>query len=344
MQRPSISPVIEARRQLNSIETRGHIGDDPEDQPHGRPRLPNHHRHVLARQPQRNHPHPVNHPEHHKRALTICIRISDAGVHRARLVAEGDLECQGDERVGQGHEEIGDNGGDPAPDDELLELERRVARRSDKLHMDGEEEGEREEGEDDKIDEADGDGGNGLRRAKRPQIELREADGRAEGLRCPLQVAAQDAAVAEHLGRPHLAELGRDLRLEGGQLRRDVRRDGVLVAGFDVDDLAGSERVVRGVARLHGLLEERGGVGVDHDCGPGLVVEHGSADRHRVVVEGRGWKGAVSEVRRRISHYSLRCLRDHRPYQRSHASIWCLLAIEIHHVDNQRGQVGLDVE
>ena len=344
MQRPGISPRIEARRQLNSIETRGHIGDDPEDQPHGRPRLPNHHGHVLARQPQRNHPHPINHPEHHKRCLTIGVRISDAGEHGARLVAEGDLERQGDERVGQGHEEIGGHGGDPAPDDELLELERRVPRRRDKLHVDGEEEGEGEEGEDDQVDEADADGGHGLRRAKRPQIELREADGRAEGLRRPVQVGARDATVAEHLGGPHLAEPGRDVVLEGVQLRRDVRRDGVLVAGFDVDDLAGPERVVGGVARLHGLLEEGGGVGVDHDCGPGVLLEHGSADGHGVVVEGRGRKGAVSEVRRRISHDGLGRLRDHRPNQRSHAGVWCLLAIEIHHVYNQRRQVGLDVE
>ena len=286
MQRPSISPIIEMRRQLNRIESCSDIGNDPENQPHRRPRLSNHHRHILARQPQRNHSHPVDHPVHDKGALAIGLWVGHAGVHRARIVAEGDLKRQRDERVGQRHEEVGRNCGDPAPDDELGELERRVPRRCDKLHVDGEEKWEREESDDDQIDEPDTNGRNSLRRAKRSQVELREADGRAEGLRHSLQLGARDAGVGEHLAGPHLAEFGGDFGLEGVQLGQDVRGMRFLVAGFDIDHLASSQRIVRGVAGFHGLLKKRGGVRVDHNGCPGLLLEHGPADFHRVVVEG----------------------------------------------------------
>lgn len=80
---------------------------------------------------------------------------------------EGEAEGEGDERVDAGEEEVGCDGGEVAPGDEVCEVERRVAARRKVLEVDGEEEGEREEGDNDQVDEANG-GGWGR-------------DGRAEG-------------------------------------------------------------------------------------------------------------------------------------------------------------------
>lgn len=80
--------------------------------------------------------------------------------------------------------------------------------------MDGKEKCKRKEGDDDEIDETDGDGRNSLWRAERTQIVLREANGRIERLGHPLEVGARDAGVRKNLAVPHLAELGSDLGLK----------------------------------------------------------------------------------------------------------------------------------
>ncbi len=102
-------------------------------------------------------PHVVDHPAHHER--TLAIRIGIIGdLRRGRCgVVGGDLECETDERVRQGHEEVGNYGGESAPEGELPELEGRVARGGvHELHMNWEEKGEGEEGDNNQVDETDG--------------------------------------------------------------------------------------------------------------------------------------------------------------------------------------------
>lgn len=64
-------------------------------------------------------------------------------------VCEVDLEGQGDEGVGEREHEVGAHCGEPAPDDHLVELERWMALWVDVGHMNGQVEGEAEEGYDD---------------------------------------------------------------------------------------------------------------------------------------------------------------------------------------------------
>ena len=142
---------------------------------------------------------------------------------RRGAVGKGDLERERDERVGERHEEVGEHGSRPAHKDELPELDGRVGPAGrDELEVDGQEEGEAEEGDDDEVDEADGDGRGGDGGAEGPETVHGEADGRAEGLRGGLQVRDRDAGVLQHGARPHLAELGGDFGLEFGQGGKDV--------------------------------------------------------------------------------------------------------------------------
>ena len=64
---------------------------------------------------------------------------------------EVDLESHGHERVGEGKHEVGTYRSTPSPDDELLELERRVVFGLEVLHVDGHVEGKAEEGYDNEI-------------------------------------------------------------------------------------------------------------------------------------------------------------------------------------------------
>lgn len=103
MQRPRIPPVVKLRRQVQRIKARRHITDNPEDQPHCRPRLPDNHRHVLARQAQRDHPDPVNHPVHDEGSSAVRVGVVRHLVAGRGRVIEGDLEGEGDEGVEEGH-------------------------------------------------------------------------------------------------------------------------------------------------------------------------------------------------------------------------------------------------
>ena len=123
---------------------------------------------------------------------------------------------------------------------------------------------------------------------------MREAYCWAQGLGCGLQVGEGNGGVGEDLRGPNFAEGGEDGSLESGKGGKDIVVVGVLVAGFDPDDLAGSQGVVAGISCLDGGAEEGGGVGVDDDCGPGFEVVDGLADEERVVVEGRGRHGYVA--------------------------------------------------
>lgn len=172
VQRPGVAPVVPLGRQVEGVEGGRDVGDDPEDEPHGRPRLPDRHGDVLARETQGDHADEVDHPVDGKGALAVRVRVvGDRGV-RGGGVGEGDLEGEGDERVGEGHEEVGRHGADPAHDDELPELDRGVLpARCDELGVDGQEEAEAEESDDDEVDETDCDCRGGDRRAEGPETE-----------------------------------------------------------------------------------------------------------------------------------------------------------------------------
>lgn len=98
-------------------------------------------------------------------------------------MGEGDLERERDETVCEGHEQVGDHGGEPAPDYQLVEVHWRVALGSDVFGVDGEKEAKAEEGDDYEVDEADTDSGGGGRGGEGAEVENTEADGGVEGLR-----------------------------------------------------------------------------------------------------------------------------------------------------------------
>ncbi len=163
-----------------------------------------------------------------------------------------------------------------------------IGARGDKFRVDREKEGEGEKGNDYEVDETDRDGGSDDGWVEGAERELREAYCWVQGLWCRLQVGERNRRVGEDLGCPGFAEGGEDGSLESGEGGEDIVVVGVLVSGFDPDDLAGSQGVVTGISCFDGRAEESGGVGVDDDCGPGFEVVDGLADEERVVVEG-GW-------------------------------------------------------
>ena len=171
MQRPRITPIIELRGQIQSIEARRNIADNPEYQPHRRPRLPDYHCDVFACESKRNHPDPINHPVHHEGCRAICIRVMRHFVPGRSRVVERDLESQRDEGVEERHGEVGGHGGEPAVDDELVEVEWRMAGGDDELHVGGHIECEGEERYDNQVDQTNGDGGQCHRWVEGPEIE-----------------------------------------------------------------------------------------------------------------------------------------------------------------------------
>ena len=186
VQRPRVAPVVPLGRQVEGVEGRRHVGDDPEDEPHGRPRLPDDHGHVLAREAEGDHADEVDHPVDDEGALAVGVRVVGDRGGRSGGVGEGDLEGEGDERVSQGHEEVRQHGADPADEDKFPEFDGRVPSGCDELAVDGQEEGEAEEGDDDEVDETDCDCWSDDRRVEGAETEHGEADCRAECLRCRL--------------------------------------------------------------------------------------------------------------------------------------------------------------
>lgn len=164
----------------------------------------------------------------------------------------------------------------------------------DEFRVDGEEEGEGEEGDDYEVDETDCDGWGDGGWVEGAERELREAYCRTQGLRCGLQIAEGNGCVGEDLGGPGFAEGREDGSFESGKGGEDIVVVSVLVAGFNPDNLAGSQGVVAGISCFDGGAQEGGGVGVDNDCSPGFEVEDGLADEERVVVEVRGGHGHVA--------------------------------------------------
>ena len=76
----------------------------------------------------------------------------------------------------------------------------------DEFGVDGEEEGEGEEGDDYEVDETDCDGWGDDGGAERAERKLREAYCWAQGLGRGLQVREGDGGVGEDLGSPGFAE------------------------------------------------------------------------------------------------------------------------------------------
>lgn len=107
VQGPGVAPVVPLGREVEGVEGGGDVGDDPEDEPHGGPRLADGHGDVLAREAEGDHADEVDHPVHDERALAVGVRVGGDRGARGGGVGEGDLEGEGDEGVGEGHEEVG---------------------------------------------------------------------------------------------------------------------------------------------------------------------------------------------------------------------------------------------
>ena len=171
------------------------------------------------------------------------------------------MKSQGDETVGERHEEIRRHRPNPAREYELVEFDGRVVgARGNEFRVYREEEGEGEEGNDYEIDETDRDGGGDDGWVERAERELREAYCWVQGLWCRLQVGERNRGIGEDLRCPGFAEGGEDGSLESGEGGEDIVVVGVLVAGFDPDNLAGSQGVVAGISCLDGGAKESGGV------------------------------------------------------------------------------------
>ena len=113
--------MIKPRRQLNIIEPRSHIRNDPKDEPHAHPRRADNHGHVLAGEAERAHAQEIEHPVHGEGAVAISYRVEEGSVGGVGLggygvgVGEVYLEGEADEGVGEGEEYVGCYGGEPAP-------------------------------------------------------------------------------------------------------------------------------------------------------------------------------------------------------------------------------------
>ena len=103
-----------------------------------------------------------------------------------------------------------------------------------------------------------------------------------------MQVCDGDGGVLEDHARPHFAEHGGYLCIEGAELREDVVVVGVLVARFDPDLLAGAAGIIARIALLDCLLEEGCSIGIDDYRGPRFLVIHSLADLNWVVIEESG--------------------------------------------------------
>ncbi len=100
VQRPRVAPVEPFRRQVQGVEGGGHVGDDPEDEPHGRPGLPDGHCDVLARETEGDHADEVDHPVDDEGAFAVGGGVVGDHCARSGGIGEGVLEGKGDERVG----------------------------------------------------------------------------------------------------------------------------------------------------------------------------------------------------------------------------------------------------
>ena len=76
MQRPSIPPPVETRRDLDVVERCRDVGDDPEDQEQAHPGLPNDHGHVFACEAESDHADEVEHPVHGECAVAVSDGVS----------------------------------------------------------------------------------------------------------------------------------------------------------------------------------------------------------------------------------------------------------------------------
>lgn len=168
---------------------------------------------------------------------------------------EGNLECERDEGIRQTHYQIRHKCRDPAPQNQLPELQRRVPLPGrDELHVDRQIKGEAKERDDDEVNETDRHSGRSDGGVEGAEIKHREADGGVEGLRGKLERCTRDGGVGENFGRPLLAEHGCYLGLKHGELGEDVVVVRRLVASGLVYNLARAQGIEGGITLLHSLL------------------------------------------------------------------------------------------
>ena len=198
---------------------------------------------------------------------------------------------------------------------------------------------EAKEGDDDQVNQSDGDGGCGDRWIEGTEIEHGEADCGVEGLRGPLEGCARDGGVGEDLGRPLRAEHGCDLRLEHAELGQDVVVVGRVVARGLVNDLACAQGVEGEIPLLDRLLQEGCGVGVHDDGGPGFPVVYCAPDVQGVVVKCGRRNSDEAEMRLGVGgDDALRYFCDHWANERGG------LGFEIDNVDDEGVEVHFYME
>lgn len=122
IQGPCISPFKECGGEIDAEESGRHVRNNPKNKPNRSPRLSQKHSHILASQPQRRHPNPINHPKHQKRTLAIRIWVATGFGWGCGRTRKRNLKGERNQGIRKGEEEIGCHGGNPAPDDELVEM------------------------------------------------------------------------------------------------------------------------------------------------------------------------------------------------------------------------------
>ena len=117
-----------------------------------------------------------------------------------------------------------------------------------------------------------------------------------------------------------------------------------MVSSSDVRDLASSERLVRSITLLHGLLQKRRSIRIDDDCSPGFLIIDRLPNLKGIIVETRRWHGHVSQLRDGGPLHFFCHLCDHRTQKRGDRCIGSYLAVEIHDIYHQGRDVPLDME
>jgi len=176
----------------------------------------------------------------------------------------------------------------------VSEVERWMPARIEVFHVDWEEEGEAEEGENNEVDQTDTDGWCGDRWTERTEVVHGEFDPGGYRLRCGGEVKIGWGGAAEKVCQPFPAE-GRDyVLLEDGETRIDVRCGSRLVACRIVNDLTCASRVVGLVPISYSIGNGSCRIRIDNHSSPGVKFVHASSYVERVIIEVGGWADRVS--------------------------------------------------
>ena len=134
--------------------------------------------------------------------------------------------------------------------------------------------------------------------------------------------------------------------LEGPEVEDHIGIDCGEVAGFDVDCLADTCRVVGGITGSNGLAEKGSGIWIDDDGSPGIEIEYCTTHFHGIVVKER-WRHDTKANMWRVRLDDF--VRDFN-YEWTDEGrlgfiiVGCDLAVKVDDPNDQRAEVLLDVE